>query len=75
MFSLSHIQQNIENKKDIFNPTFIGNSIPLLTKIIKKQNLDFLKRIAKFKNLSDTETNDFIEKYHKLNYYCPTIKN
>jgi hypothetical protein len=75
MFSLTQIKQNIENnKRDNYNQTLIGNSLPVLTKIIKKQNLVFLKRIAKFKNLSNLETTILIEKYHKLNYYCPTIK-
>ena len=75
MFSLSQIQQNIENNKtDYSNQTYLGNSLPLLTKIIKKQNFEFFKMIGKVKNLSDQETNNLIEKYHKLNYYCPTIK-
>ena len=78
MFSLKEIQNNIESNNKYKHETpkiNIGNSIPILTKIIKKQNLDFLKSIAKIKNLSNIETNDLIEKYHKLNYYCPIIKN
>ena len=77
MVSLKQIKKNITNLEINSNKHLenykIGNTVPILTKIIKKENLFLLNWLILYKKIENT--NDFIQKYHKLNYYCPIIKN
>ena len=79
MISLDKIhnkkQQYLKYQEEHLSNYTIGNPVPIISKIIKKQNLLLLHWIAQHKKLSKLETLELIEKYHKLNYYCPTIKN
>lgn len=77
MISLSKIKekierQNIEDKNLILNYK-INNSYSIITEIIKRENLLLIVWISKLKNLDNHQTSELIEKYLKLNYYCPSI--
>lgn len=45
--------------------------ISLISKIIKSQNLDLISFIAEKYDLSKSEHDVLIEKFIKVNYYCP----
>ena len=79
MLSLKKIKNNKQNqikyRDEYLSNYLIKKPIPIITKIIKKQNLLLLNLISDYKKLSKLETLELIDKYHKLNYYCPTIKN
>ena len=47
----------------------------ILSRFIHEQNHDLLQRIAKDKFTTDEEREEFVKKYHKLNYtHLNTVK-
>tara|TARA_B100001758_G_C18414198_1_gene618164 strand:- start:819 stop:1151 length:333 start_codon:yes stop_codon:yes gene_type:complete len=48
--------------------------VTILCHFMKKQNKILLHKIALFKNLSEKETEIFVESYLKPNYYTPELK-
>ena len=78
MTSLKQIKTNIQKKKEQniidLESYNIGNGIPILTKIIKQQNILLLSWISNNKKLSKSQEKELFDKYLKLNYYSPSIK-
>ena len=77
MISLSKIKEKIErqnkNDKQLFLDYKINNSLSIITHISKRENLLFLLWISKIKELNNKQISELIDKYLKLNYYCPSI--
>lgn len=46
-------------------------SICLLTKVIKSQNLDLIEFICNMYDLAHSEKEILIDKFIKINYFCP----
>ena len=54
------------------NPDYIApSSITLISKIIKAQNKDLIKAICQKQGLSETIEEELMDRFIKLNYYCP----
>jgi len=51
----------------------LPSSISLLSNIIKNQNIYLLEWIALKKKLNHTEKEELLNKFIKVNYYCPDI--
>ncbi len=48
--------------------------ITILTKFMKEQNRQLLNKIAQYKDLSECETQELINKYLKPHYYTPELR-
>ena len=75
MPTLKQIRENNEKKKkylESLNYNF-PSSISLLNKIIKNQNILLINKICDIKNVSKSEREEIINKFIKVNYYCPSI--
>ena len=66
---LNNMTKREKEKKSIFPIT----GIYIFSELIKKQNEETLKNIAKDKIKNEDEKEMFIDKYWKLNYQIPDI--
>lgn len=63
------------NKKEINNNIYEEDIIiTILTKFMKEQNRQLLNKIAQYKDLSECETQELINKYLKPHYYTPELR-
>ena len=49
------------------------SSIALISKIIKLQNIDLIKKISEKRGLSNDIQKELEDEFIKLNYYCPKV--
>mgnify|MGYP001274811051 FL=1 len=49
------------------------DSVAILTRAIRKTNIDMIEKIVKIKNLSKEEHDKLLKEFIKPNYYNPTI--
>lgn len=75
MPSLKQIRENKKTKNEYLESKHYTHpsGISLSAKIIKKQNIMLINEICKLKNLNKEEKLELMEKFIKVNYYCPTI--
>ena len=50
------------------------HEISLVAKIMRQQNLLLINAICDYKKLNKYERQEMIDKFFKVNYYCPEIK-
>lgn len=78
MTSLQQIKKNIKKNENQqitdLETYYIGNGIPILTKIIKAQNVILLNWVSNHKKLNTLQKKELFSNYLKLNYYSPSIK-
>ena len=75
MPSMKQIRENKKSKNEYLESKNYTHpsGISLCAKIIKKQNIMLINEICKLKNLNKEEKLELMEKFIKVNYYCPTI--
>lgn len=49
------------------------DSVAIITRAIRKTNIDMIEKIVKIKNLSKEEHDKLLKDFIKPNYYNPTI--
>jgi hypothetical protein len=57
------------DNKNYLNPS----NIVLVSKIIKKQNIDLINKICDMYNFNEDKRALLLNKFIKVNYYCPRI--
>lgn len=57
------------DNKNYKNPS----NISLVSKMIKKQNIDLINKICDMYNFSEEKRDLLLNKFIKVNYYCPRI--
>ena len=75
MPSLKQIRENKKTKNEYLKSKNYTHpsGISLCAKIIKKQNIFLINEICKLKDLNKEEKLELMERFIKVNYYCPTI--
>lgn len=77
MYTLKRIRENKEkkDKEEQFRKENYKtpSGFVLLSKFIKKRNLEIIDEFCDKTNKSDIDRKNIVEKYHKLNYYTPSV--
>lgn len=65
-------QKNERYYKQIKDNYKSPSGITLFGKMMKEQNIEFIKHYVKDNNLSQRIENELLDEFVKLNFYCPT---
>ena len=76
MTTLQKIREN-KKKNELYTQKIKDNysspsGLSLFGKMMKEQNICFIKEYVSNNNLSESVERELLEEFIKLNYYCPT---
>jgi hypothetical protein len=79
MTTLSQIRKNkVETsnfKQELNNSYNNPSSLSIVSKLIKKENINIINKISKENGLNNYEKQSLIDKYIKPNFYTPYVVN